>query len=147
AEHPALAAALEDHTVLLGPMGHDELRRAIEEPAASAGLRLETGLADVMLADVVDRPGNLPLLSHALLETWRRRRGPILTLDAYREAGGAQGAIARTADDVFEHLDGHQQAVARNLLLRLTSVGDETEPTRRRAAQADLLTTSADPKA
>ena len=29
----------------------------------------------VLLRDVGDEPGALPLLSHALLETWRRRRG------------------------------------------------------------------------
>ena len=43
-------------------------------------------------------PGALPLLSHALYETWARRDGRILTLDGYREAGGVHGAIARTAE-------------------------------------------------
>ena len=40
-----------------------------------AGLRLEHGLVDLMLRDAEDQPGALPLLSHALAETWRRREG------------------------------------------------------------------------
>ena len=78
AEHPRLAAALAAHQRLLGPMQTDELRRAIEGPARGAGLRLEAGLVDAMLADVEGEPGALPLLSHALYESWARRDGRVL---------------------------------------------------------------------
>ena len=65
-------------------MRSDELRRAIEGPARAAGLRLEAGLVDAMLADVEGEPGALPLLSHALYESWARRDGRVLTLAGYR---------------------------------------------------------------
>ena len=84
AEHPRLAAALAEHQHLLGPMQSDELRRAIEGPARAAGLRLEAGLVDAMLADVEGEPGALPLLSHALYESWARRDGRVLTRAGYR---------------------------------------------------------------
>ena len=101
ANHPRLAAALAEHQHLLGPMRIDELRRAIEGPARAAGLRLEAGLVDAMLADVEGEPGALPLLSHALYESWARRDGRVLTLAGYRAAGGVRGAIAHTAEEVF----------------------------------------------
>ena len=82
-------------------MRSDELRRAIEGPARAAGLRLEAGLVDAMLADVEGEPGALPLLSHALYESWARRDGRVLTLAGYRAAGGVRGAIAHTAEEVF----------------------------------------------
>ena len=57
---------------------------------------------DLILRDIRDQPGSLPLLSHALLETWKRRRGHTLTLGGYAEAGGVHGAIAKTAEADFE---------------------------------------------
>ena len=142
-EHPGLAALLEIGTLLVTPLTPEELRDVIEQPAAAAGLRLEPGLADVMLSDAADQLGGLPLLSHALLETWRRRRARLLTVDAYHEAGGVHGAIARTADAVFERLTDDEQRVARMLLVRLTAIGDGVEPTRRRAPRAELVTAGA----
>ena len=139
AELPGLAAALESSTVLLGPMDEGALRAVIEGPARRADLTLEPGLADAMIHDVAGEPGGLPLLSHALYETWERREHRALTLAAYRDAGGARGAIARTAENVYATvLDADQQAIARSLFLDLTELGEGTEDTRRRARRADL---------
>ena len=82
-------------------MSRDELFRAIVTPAAIGGWKIQEGLVEVMLDDAGSEPGALPLLSHALLETWRRRRGRTMTLSGYSEAGGVRGAIARTAEAVL----------------------------------------------
>ena len=74
----------------------DELREVIQEPAYRAGLQVEQGLADTILGDVERKPGNLPLLQHALLETWQNRRGTMLTLEGYRATGGVQHGARRT---------------------------------------------------
>jgi WD40 repeat protein len=139
AAYPRLAAALEDRQALVGPMSEDELRRAIEQPAEHAGLVLEPGLVESILRDVVGEPGALPLLSHSLLETWKRRSGRMLTLIGYLQAGGVQGAITKTAETVYrEALSRDQQVLARNIFLRLTELGDGTEDTRRRVAITEL---------
>lgn len=139
AELPGLAAALESTTVLLGPMDESALRAVIEGPARRADLTLEQGLADTMIHDVAGEPGGLPLLSHALYETWERREHRSLTLAGYRDAGGARGAIARTAEHVYTtRLDTDQQQIARHLFLDLTELGEGTEDTRRRAERAAL---------
>ncbi|MBU1943921.1 MAG: hypothetical protein KKE36_09660, partial [Actinobacteria bacterium] len=44
--------------------------------------------------------GVLPLLQHALLELFQRRNGNLLTLAAYNEIGGVQGALAHRANGV-----------------------------------------------
>jgi hypothetical protein len=88
AELSDLAARVQAGVFLLGAMGEAELRAAIEGPAAKAGLRLEPGLADLMVRDVAGQPGALPLLSHALTETYERREGPVLTAAAYQAVGG-----------------------------------------------------------
>ncbi len=136
---PRLAAALSDANVLLGPMGEGELRRAIEAPAEVAALHLEPGLVDIILRDLAREPGSLPLLSHALLETWRRRTGRTLTLAGYHDSGGVRGAIAHTAETVWtEALDDAERPVARRIFLRLTELGEGTEDTRRRVARTEL---------
>src|SRR5918994_3656119 len=140
AAYPRLAAALEDRQAPVGPMSEDELRRAIERPAERAGLLLEPGLVEGILRDVVGQPGALPLLSHSLLETWKRRSGRVLTLIGYLQAGGVQGAITKTAETVYcDALSPDQQALARNIFLRLTELGHGTEDTRRRVAIAELV--------
>ena len=51
------------------------------------GYRLEHGLVDLFVRDTEGEPGALPLLSHALVETWRRRDGHVLTVEGYRADG------------------------------------------------------------
>ncbi len=139
ADYTHLAARMSDG-VLVGPMSVEELRQAIERPAVLVGLRLEPGLVDTILDDVADQPGALPLLSHALLETWERRRGAQLILSGYAASGGVAGAIAQTADTVYAGLRPEQQALARSVFLRLTELGEEgTQDTRRRATPSELV--------
>ena len=130
----------------IGQMTSAELRCAIEEPAKRAGWEFEPGLVDLLLHDIgahdggAPEPGALPLLSHALLATWERRRGRMLTLDGYHAAGGVRSAIAETAESVFtDQLDAAQQELAREVFLRLTELGEGTEDTRRRAALTELV--------
>jgi WD40 repeat protein len=139
AQFDNLREALAQQQEYIGPMSTVELRRAIEEPAERNGWEFEPGLIDLLLRDVGSEPGALPLLSHALLETWQRRRGHTLTLEGYHEAGGVRGAIAKTAETVFKQLKPDQQIIARNIFLRLTELGEGTQDTRRRAPLTELL--------
>ncbi|HXV99121.1 MAG TPA: hypothetical protein VEC93_11925, partial [Anaerolineae bacterium] len=107
-----LREALAKRQEFIGPMSKAELRRAIEEPAKRGGWVFEPGLVDLLLRDVGDEPGALPLLSHALLETWKHRRENTLTFEGYFEAGRVQGAIAKTAETVFnQRLSTIQQGI------------------------------------
>ena len=140
AEHPQLRELVAGQNVLVGPLDAKGLRRAIEEPARRAGLDLEPGLTRRILTDVSDRPGTLPLLEHLLLELWHRRRGRTLTLEAYADSGGVEGALARRANAIYGAMSPERQAIARRVLLRLTQPGEGTEDTRRRAELRELVT-------
>jgi WD40 repeat protein/DNA-binding SARP family transcriptional activator len=137
--HPELRQQITQPQVLVGPMDESELRRAIEAPAERAGWEYEAGLVETILADVAGEPGALPLLQHALLETWERRRGRRLTLEGYRASGGVQGAIAQRAETIYAGLPPEAQAVVRRIMLRLTQPGQGTEDTRRRAWRSELI--------
>lgn len=138
AHYPQLVATLRDGQILVGPMSADELRQAITQPAEHAGYRVETALVARVIADAVGQPAALPLVSHALLETWRRRRGTTLTLTGYQAAGGIQHALAHTAEAAYTNLNNDQQELARQIFLRLTALGDGTEDTKRRASRTEL---------
>ena len=107
--YPALVGALQGQQVVVGPMTPGELRTVIEAPARAAAQALEEGLADTLLREAGERSHGataavLPLLSHALFETWQRS-GNQLTLAAYRATGGIDGAVARTAEDAYASVD------------------------------------------
>lgn len=139
AEHPGLTAALQEATLLAGPMSRTELREAIVRPAAVDGLIVERALTDRLLDEVEDAPGGLPLMSHVLLETWRHRSGRTLTETAYDTAGGLRGAVVRTAEQVYGELTPSQAELARRILLRLVAPGgDGTPDTRRPTEHAEL---------
>ncbi|MDP9243718.1 MAG: hypothetical protein M3O77_01380, partial [Chloroflexota bacterium] len=140
ARYDALRDAIAAHQVYIGAMDADELRRAIEAPATRNGWNLMPGLSDLMIHDAGEEPGALPLLSHALLETWRRRRGTTLTLQGYAGSGGVRGAIATTADRVYlRELSDDQRKIARSIFLRLTELGEGTQDTRRRVSRSELV--------
>ena len=146
AQYPLLRTAVAAEQEYIGQMTTQELRRAIEEPAKRGGWEFEPGLIDVLLQDIgadgmgQSEPGALPLLSHALLATWERRRGKTFTLDGYHASGGVRSAIAETAESVFtDQLNQGQQELARDVFLRLTELGEGTEDTRRRAALTELV--------
>ena len=138
ATYPQLSAAVVSHQTLLGPMRPDELRRAIEQPAARTGLGLQPGLVETILDDLVDQPAALPLLSHALLETWKRRRRLTLTVAGYHEAGAVRGAIAQTAERTLQSFEEPERVVARRILLRLTDLREGADPVSRRVDRKEL---------
>lgn len=138
ARHPELVTALHRAQVLVGPMSTEELRAAITEPAVRAGATIETALVARLVSDVNGQPAVLPLVSHTLAETWRRRRGVVLTLTGYEDVGGIEHALARTAEQTFDQLTEDQRRAARLLFLRLVVPGDGTEDTKRRVKRDDL---------
>ncbi|CAM5331078.1 hypothetical protein STENM327S_01509 [Streptomyces tendae] len=139
--------------MVLGPLTTAELREAVTAPARAVGMELEPGLAELIIREVSnDSPrgahdaGVLPLLSHALLATWQRRKAGRLTLAGYRAAGGIQGAVAATAERAWSGLDPAARTAARLLLLRLVRLSEDTQATRRRSTRRRLAEESGDPE-
>ncbi|GGP47298.1 hypothetical protein GCM10010214_20590 [Streptomyces abikoensis] len=135
---PGLVDVLPHAHHPVGPMTAEELRAAIVQPAARSRLTVESALLTTLTADAHGRTGALPLLSHALLETWKRRRGNTLTLAGYRAAGGFEGALAQTAEEFHRALNDSRQEAARRLFLRLIALGEGTEDTKRRVPRQEL---------
>jgi WD40 repeat protein/DNA-binding SARP family transcriptional activator len=139
--HPQFARIVEQSLYLLKAMDDNDLRSAIEGPARQTGLLLEPGLVDLLVRDVEGEPGALPLLSHALRQTWERREGRTMTVDGYQASGGIRGAVAKSAEEVYEAATPEKRPILRDLLLRLVAPSPEGDPVRsrvpRRVAASD----------
>jgi WD40 repeat protein len=143
-ELPQLADAVQSRCIVLGPMNHTELRDVVTSPAKMAGLRIEPGLIDLILNEVgaEDNPAEtarLPLLSHALAGTWKRRRVGQLTVAGYRSAGGLRGSVSATGEHAWAQLDEPQRKIARRMLLRLVTIAESGHDSCRRAPTQELL--------
>jgi WD40 repeat protein len=132
------ADAIQEGSLILGPMNRDELRNAIEKPAEMSGAAFETGLVERILNDVGDEPGNLPLLEFALTLLWDRLDQGWMTHAAYDEIGQVNGALANYAEGIFSGLDEGEQNLARRIFVQLIQPGEGTEDTRRLATQTEL---------
>lgn len=135
---PAFARLAEQGLHLVSPLAGEALREAIEAPAAQAGLHLEEGLVDLLVRDTEGEPGALPLLSHALAQTWQHRDGRVLTVAGYRATGGIRGAVARSADRLYESLPPKERTLLRSVMLRLVAPSPDGEPVRSRVPSRSL---------
>ena len=125
-------------TEVVLPLTAEELVAAIREPASRAGARFEDGLVPRIVADVNEQPGALPLLQYSLTELFERREGDLLTKAGYAQIGGVLGALSRRAEEVYQGLDERRQAESRQVFLRLVTLGEGVEDTRRRVLRAEL---------
>ncbi|MGH3362522.1 MAG: BTAD domain-containing putative transcriptional regulator [Nocardioides sp.] len=132
AAHPGFSRLVERGLYLVGGLAEEGLRTAVETPARQSGLVIEPGLVDLLVSEVRNDPGALPLMSHALLETWKRREGNTLTVAGYRATGGINGAVAQSAEHLYSQVEAGRRHLLRDLMLRLVSPGPQGEPVRTR---------------
>jgi WD40 repeat protein len=135
----------------------EDLISIVEDPAKTVGLRLEAGLVDAIVEDVLETspfPGEnrpvgrstaLPLLEFALTELWRRRQDGLLTLKAYKDLGGVTGGLAQWADNAYYSLEESLRPAARRILTSLVHLREEGKgvpDSKRRLSPTDLCLAS-----
>ncbi|GAB2857202.1 hypothetical protein GCM10027176_69570 [Actinoallomurus bryophytorum] len=145
AAYPRLREAMPGAHFIVGPMAEPDLRRAITGPAAAAGLRIEPGLTDTVLADLRSgaasegyETGALPWLSHAMLITWEHREDGRLTSRGYGLSGGVRHAIQTSAEAVYADLGGAQQDIAAAMFQEMVVVARDGRLARRRRTRTSL---------
>jgi WD40 repeat protein/DNA-binding SARP family transcriptional activator len=140
-QHPRFSELLAKRTVAVPPMSPDELERAISGPAREVGVSIEPGLVVEIVADVADQPGTLPLVEFALTELFERRdERATMTADGFSEIGGVTGALTSRAEQLYRMMEPNGRTATRQVLLRLVTLGEGREDTRRRVSRAELTT-------
>ena len=143
--YPEFGELVRSRMETILPLSADELERAISRPAEQVGIRFQDGLVASIASDVSNQPGALPLLQYALTELFENRQGFVLTHEAYQQIGRSVGALAKRAEDIFGELDINGQELAHQMFLRLVTLGEGAEDTRRRATYAELMAIAPDP--
>lgn len=148
-QHAGMGELIRKHTEVVLPMSQAELREAITKPAEAVGARWEPGLVETIIAHVENQPGALPLLQHTLSQIFDRdsTRGRRLTRSTYEALGGVAGALSQTSDDLYKYLDEEGDAgkqAAKQVFLRLVTLGEGAEDTRRRANLLEVVSVSTD---
>lgn len=136
--YPGFSQLMRQRTEVVIPLTPEELERAIVKPIQRIGVTPEPELVATIIEDVGQQPGTLPLLQYALTELFERRTGRILTLDIYKQSGGVLGSLARRADELYQQLNEQEREATRQLFLRLVTLGEGTQDTRRRIVQTEL---------
>jgi WD40 repeat protein/transcriptional regulator with XRE-family HTH domain len=129
---------MSQRTEFVLPLTSDEMEQAIVGPAKRVGLRIDAGIVSAMVHDLGNQAGTLPLLQYALTELFDKREGNTLTRSAYQAIGGVLGALGQRAEEVFTRLEKASQNIARQLFLRLVTLGEGAEDTRRRVLRSEL---------
>jgi WD40 repeat protein len=157
---PQFAKIIEKNIDFVADMHADELRLAIEQPAARHGVVFEQGLVEEIIKDVQGQAGSLPLLQYTLDLLWQeeaRDNGLAdrhLNTQTYRELGGVRGALQKRANEIYASFgDGTdakaatpKQEIVRQIFLRLVDLAGEGSndaawrPVRRRASMAIFTT-------
>jgi len=129
--HPVLRK-LKSADLSLGLMDAADIAQVIEQPAALAGVDLEPGLTQKIMADVQGDDA-LPLLAFSLRELYEKYHQDGLEIREYDELGGLTGSIARSAEQVYidAGLDSQQQADLRRVFLSLVRIGEDGSYARR----------------
>lgn len=135
---PRLSNLVRERTEVVVPLSEVELERVIVEPARRVGVQFDSGLIAAIIAEVKEQPGALPLLQYSLSELFERRESTLITPQAYKELGGVRGSLARRADELYDNMDSEQREATRQLFLRLITLGEGTEDTRRRALLSEI---------
>ena len=140
-DKPLFGARLQ---VDVPPLGEEELREVVSRPAQLLGARFESErLVDIIAQraaeDSVRDVGALPLLSYTLDDMWRemlKAGDGVLRLPAQSfELGGV--LVDRANRFLAEH-PGEEHALRRVLTLKLATVREDGEPTRRRGVRDEF---------
>lgn len=137
--YPQLGEMIKARMETVLPLSAKGLERAIRGPAERVGISFETGLVEQIVSDTNYQAGALPLLQYALTELYEQRDERVLTHRAYAAIGGAGGALANRAEEIYDSLSEEAKQLSQQMFMRLVTLGEGAEDTRRRTALSELL--------
>ena len=132
----SLTNLMNNSSYLLPHISHDLLGSVIEDPVKVAGASIDRALVRLILADLTDKPGQLPVLQHLMMRLWNQwsRAGdmsrPISVAD-YESVGQVKGAISQHAGQALESLDERHRYVCSRLFRTITTRSDDGRELRR----------------
>ena len=135
--YPALGAIANENNIhLVTDMHPDELRQAIEQPAAKHGVVLEEGLVEQIIKEVEGQKGYLPLLQYTLDLLWQTECRTIaadgrlniedrtLNKTSYAALEGVRGALQKRVNEIYSNLNQDEQSATKQIFVKLVNIVD-----------------------
>ncbi|MCC3408438.1 MAG: WD40 repeat domain-containing protein [Microcoleus sp. PH2017_10_PVI_O_A] len=133
--YPDLGGIANQNNIhLVTEMYPDELRQAIEQPAARHGVVFEEGLVEQIIKEVEGQKGFLPLLQYTLNLLWESEckiigadSRPIIesrTLNkaSYTNLEGVRGALQKHIDKIYTGFSEDEQTATKQIFLKLVNI-------------------------
>jgi WD40 repeat protein len=127
--YPQLWKIVREKTELVTEMQDDELRLAIEQPAAKNGVVFEKGLVEDIIKDVRGQAGSLPLLQYTLNLLWEQEdiTGRTLHTSKYRQLGGVRGALQKRVSEIYTAFTEAEKVAVKQIFLKLVDIGQSVK--------------------
>jgi hypothetical protein len=135
--YPDLGAIANQNNIhLVTEMFPDELRQAIEQPAAKHGVVFEEGLVEQIIKELDGQKGYLPLLQYTLNLLWKsecQTRGAdgrfeiedrILNKKSYAALEGVRGALQKRVNEIYSNLNPDEHKITKQIFLKLVNIVD-----------------------
>jgi len=121
------------------PMGYEELKDAVERPAALVNLQFQSGIVDDLIKKVLGQPAALPLLQFTLRSLWEKRDRNRITWEVYHKVGDPLNALKASADHFYDGLVPETRDEVKRILLELVRVDELLEAYRQPVPKNRLL--------
>jgi energy-coupling factor transporter ATP-binding protein EcfA2 len=128
ARFDGLPEALNRGQYLVPKLANDQLREAIEGPAALTETEVAPEVVQQLAIDASEGRDQLPLLQHLLMTLWERREthgdSSAISYASYEAIGSAAKALNDHADRVLAELPAERQPLAGLIFRALTESGE-----------------------
>ncbi|MDM8001579.1 MAG: hypothetical protein QUS66_01525, partial [Bacteroidota bacterium] len=126
----SLTNLMNSSSYLLPQIPVDQLAAVIEEPVKLSGGSIDRSLVKLILGDLEERPGQLPVLQHLMMRLWNQwsRLGDLsrpISISDYEAVGQLKGAISQHAGQAYESLDERHRYVCARLFRTITTRTDD----------------------
>lgn len=135
----ALNPYLDKAWYSMRPMSYEELKAAVERPAALVNLQFQTGIVDNLVKKVLGQPAALPLLQFTLRSLWDKRDRNRITWEVYLKVGDPLTALQVSADQFYNSYARQTQDEVRRILLELVRVDELLETYRQPVLRSCLM--------
>lgn len=139
----SLTNLMNGSSYLLPQIQGNHLVAVIEDPVKIGGASIDRSLVKLILSELEEKQGQLPLLQHLMMRIWNHwsRTGdmnrPISTTD-YESVGRLKGAISQHAGQAYESLDERHRYVCARLFRTITERTDDGRELRKPECISDI---------
>ncbi|MBE9519224.1 MAG: ATP-binding protein, partial [Bacteroidetes bacterium] len=138
-----LTEHLNKSKYLLPQMNRNDLKEAILEPFRVAGATVESGFEEYLMSDMEEVEPHMPLLQHALKQTWNHWKSRGITnlpvsLEDYQATGALRNGLSRDLENLYQSLEFYQKEICESMFKTIAFKTDRQEAYSRRTSLGNI---------